>query len=132
MYSCCCFLIHFPSTVYGGLVVNNMLLCVVGVQFRVQASLVFSFVFRKSESVGSEKRKSQSISPSPEKEDRFYMTRGSVVGCEEKENGHMNGFSIGIGGDNEGGVTVFPRFFVSLSNKRSKHIQKCIFDMVLK
>ncbi|ONK69985.1 uncharacterized protein A4U43_C05F29010 [Asparagus officinalis] len=36
--------------------------------------------------VGSEKRKSQSISPSPEKEDRFYTTRGLVVGCEEKEN----------------------------------------------
>ncbi|ONK75294.1 uncharacterized protein A4U43_C03F15360 [Asparagus officinalis] len=101
---------------------------------------------RKSESAGSEKRKSQSISPSPEKEDRFYTTRGSVVGCEEKENGHMNGFGIGIGGDNEGGVMVLPRFFVSLSNKekeddfmamkgcklpqrpkkRSKHIQKCI------
>ena len=77
------------------------------------------FVCRKSESVGSENRRSQSVSSSPEKEDRFYTTRGSLVGREEKENGSLNGFGNGIGGE-EGRVMVFPRFFVSLSNKEKE------------
>ncbi|XP_072957040.1 uncharacterized protein [Typha angustifolia] len=91
---------------------------------------------RKSESAGSENWKSRSVSLSPEKEDRFYSTRGSALGCEENGNG---------GGD-ERGVAVLPRFFISLSNKekeedfmamkgcklpqrpkkRSKFLQKCL------
>ncbi|XP_008813020.2 uncharacterized protein LOC103723767 [Phoenix dactylifera] len=91
---------------------------------------------RKSESAGSENGKSASPSSSPEKEDRFYTTRGSAAGCEE------NG---GAGGE-ERKAMVLPRFFVSLSNKekeedfmamkgcklpqrpkkRSKLIQKCL------
>ena len=78
------------------------------------------FLCRKSESVGSENRRSQSVSSSPAKEDRFYTTRGSLVGCEEKENGNLNEFGIGIGGEDKGGVMVLPRFFVSLSNKEKE------------
>lgn len=58
----------------------------------------------------------------------------------------MNGFGIGIGGEDKVGMMVFPRFFISLSNKekeedfmamkgcklpqrpkkRSKYLQKCL------
>ncbi|CAL9093254.1 unnamed protein product, partial [Musa textilis] len=95
---------------------------------------------RRSESAGSENRRSRSVSLSPEKEDRCYTTRGSVAhGCEGE-----NGAGGGVG--DERGAAVLPRFFVSLSNKekeedfmamkgcklpqrpkkRSKFVQKCI------
>lgn len=52
------------------------------------------FLYRKSVSLGSEHRKSHLLSLSPENEDRYYTTRGSLVGCEEKEKekGTINGF----------------------------------------
>lgn len=98
------------------------------------------FLGRRSESAGSENRRSRSVSLSPEKEDRCYTTRGSVAhGCEGE-----NGAGGGVG--DERGAAVLPRFFVSLSNKekeedfmamkgcklpqrpkkRSKFVQKCI------
>ncbi|OAY83923.1 hypothetical protein ACMD2_26218 [Ananas comosus] len=94
---------------------------------------------RKADSAGCENGgKSQSMSSSPEKEDRFYSTRGSAATVFE-ENGV-------IGNGEERGAAVLPRFFISLSNKekeedflqmkgcklpqrpkkRSKLIQKCL------
>ncbi|XP_039140310.1 uncharacterized protein LOC120277512 [Dioscorea cayenensis subsp. rotundata] len=95
---------------------------------------------RISESAGSDSRKSRSASLSPEKEDRFYTTRGSLAACEE------NGHGIGIDERGAGAMVSMPRFFVSLSNKekeedfmamkgcklpqrprkRSKLLQKCL------
>ncbi|XP_074584458.1 uncharacterized protein LOC141840382 [Curcuma longa] len=99
---------------------------------------------RRSESVGSENQRSRSATSSPEKEDRCYTTRGSLVahGCE----GENGAGGVGGGGDERGGAVALPRFFISLSNKekeedfmamkgcklpqrpkkRSKYIQKCI------
>ncbi|KAJ0982703.1 hypothetical protein J5N97_010958 [Dioscorea zingiberensis] len=95
---------------------------------------------RLPESAGSDSRKSRSASLSPEKEDRFYTTRGSLAACEE------NGHGIGVEERGTGATAAMPRFFVSLSNKekeedfmamkgcklpqrprkRSKLIQKCL------
>ncbi|KAK9156220.1 hypothetical protein Sjap_003700 [Stephania japonica] len=57
-------------------------------------------------------RKSQSCSP--EKEDRYYTTRGSVVGFED--NGKM---FMDTNGDDKGGF-VWPRLFISLSSKEKE------------
>ncbi|XP_074557885.1 uncharacterized protein LOC141813801 [Curcuma longa] len=103
-------------------------------------------LYRRFESVGSENQRSQSVASSPEKEDRCYATRGSLMphGCEG-QNGEGGGGGGGVA-DERGGAVALPRFFISLSNKekeedfmamkgcklpqrpkkRSKHIQKCI------
>ncbi|XP_042473101.1 uncharacterized protein LOC122055635 isoform X1 [Zingiber officinale] len=108
-------------------------------RFRHPAQLLY----RRFESVGSENQKSRSVTSSPEKEDRCYATRGSLMphGCEGE-----NGAGGGGVADERGGAVALPRFFISLSNKekeedfmamkgcklpqrpkkRSKYIQKCI------
>lgn len=112
---------------------------------RLGFKLVDDLSGRISESAGSDSRKSRSASLSPEKEDRFYTTRGSLAACEE------NGHGIGIDERGAGAMVSMPRFFVSLSNKekeedfmamkgcklpqrpwkRSKLIQKCLVSFPL-
>ncbi|KAI0511384.1 uncharacterized protein LOC110096438 [Dendrobium catenatum] len=74
---------------------------------------------RRSESAGSENAKPRSDSASPDKEDRFYPTRGSVAAAGD-ENGI--GGCGGVGGEDRVGAaaTVMPRFFISLSNKEKE------------
>ncbi|KAF9594129.1 hypothetical protein IFM89_028383 [Coptis chinensis] len=54
------------------------------------------------------------ISCSPEKEDRYYTTRGSLLGFED--NGKM--FMENGGGEDKG--LVWPRLFISLSSKEKE------------
>ncbi|KAJ6796733.1 uncharacterized protein M6B38_187730 [Iris pallida] len=84
--------------------------------FRAPSPLLTSPIasHRKLETAGSGNKKSRSVSLSPEKEDRFYTTRWSVI--EDKENGN----GLGIIGEERGGTTILPRFFVSLSNKEKE------------
>lgn len=56
-----------------------------------------------------------SQSCSPEKEDRYYTTRGSLMGFED--NGKM---FLETGGDDNNKGSVWPRLFISLSNKEKE------------
>ncbi|KAG6517211.1 hypothetical protein ZIOFF_020591 [Zingiber officinale] len=82
-------------------------------RFRHPAQLLY----RRFESVGSENQKSRSVTSSPEKEDRCYATRGSLMphGCEGE-----NGAGGGGVADERGGAVALPRFFISLSNKEKE------------
>ncbi|KAA8519041.1 hypothetical protein F0562_016185 [Nyssa sinensis] len=61
----------------------------------------------------SENRRSSSASP--EKEDRFYTTRGSVMGSDE--NGKV---SADGGGDDENRGLVWPKLYITLSSKEKE------------
>ncbi|KAG0479275.1 hypothetical protein HPP92_010133 [Vanilla planifolia] len=76
---------------------------------------------RRSESAGSENAKPRSVSVSPEKEDRFYPTRGSVAAAGDDKAGG-GGCGVGVGEDRMGATaaTMLPRFFISLSNKEKE------------
>ncbi|KAA8516269.1 hypothetical protein F0562_016562 [Nyssa sinensis] len=63
----------------------------------------------------SENRKSSSASP--EKEDRYYATRGSVVGLDE--NGKVSADGGGGGGDENRGL-VWPKLYITLSSKEKE------------
>ncbi|KAI7996984.1 hypothetical protein LOK49_LG10G03067 [Camellia lanceoleosa] len=74
----------------------------------------------------SENRKS--ASGSPEKEDRYYTTRGSVAGLGLDENGKAGGSIMmdggervgGSGGDENRGEIVWPKLYISLSSKEKE------------
>ncbi|EEF36911.1 conserved hypothetical protein [Ricinus communis] len=57
-------------------------------------------------------------SASPEKEDRYYTTRGSVVGVGVDENGKVS-WDANNGDDNKGHV-VWPKLYISLSSKEKE------------
>lgn len=71
---------------------------------------------RRSESAGSENAKPRSASASPEKEDRFYPTRGWVAAAGDETGGVLGGGEERVGLP----ATVMPRFFISLSNKEKE------------
>ncbi|KAK8952900.1 hypothetical protein KSP40_PGU002668 [Platanthera guangdongensis] len=74
---------------------------------------------RRSESAGSENAKPRSASASPEKEDRFYPTRGWVAAAGDEA--IVGGGVLGGGEERVGlAATVMPRFFISLSNKEKE------------
>ncbi|KAH0462856.1 hypothetical protein IEQ34_010431 [Dendrobium chrysotoxum] len=90
-----------------------------GSSFSSNSSPKVTEIFTRSESAGSENAKPRSDSASPDKEDRFYPTRGSVAAAGD-ENGI--GGCGGVGGEDRVGAaaTVMPRFFISLSNKEKE------------
>uniref|UniRef100_A0A5B6Z744 Uncharacterized protein n=1 Tax=Davidia involucrata TaxID=16924 RepID=A0A5B6Z744_DAVIN len=70
--------------------------------------------FEAAATLRSENRKSSSASP--EKEDRFYTTRGSVVGLDE--NGKVSAADGGGGDENRG--LVWPKLYITLSSKEKE------------
>uniref|UniRef100_A0A5B6Z7K3 Uncharacterized protein n=1 Tax=Davidia involucrata TaxID=16924 RepID=A0A5B6Z7K3_DAVIN len=62
----------------------------------------------------SENRKSSAAASSPEKEDRYYATRGSVVGLDE------SGKVSGDGGGDENRGLVWPKLYITLSSKEKE------------
>ncbi|CAK9158846.1 unnamed protein product [Ilex paraguariensis] len=70
--------------------------------------------YRNSETP-AENRKS---SASPEKEERFYTTRGSVVGLEE--NGKVSVEGGGGQGGDENRALVWPKLYIALSSKEKE------------
>ncbi|PKA52540.1 hypothetical protein AXF42_Ash001520 [Apostasia shenzhenica] len=73
---------------------------------------------RRSDSAGSESAKPRSASVSPDKEDRFYPTRGSLAAAGDEICG---GGGVGGGEERVGSAAmVMPRFFISLSNKEKE------------
>ncbi|CAL5344183.1 unnamed protein product [Camellia sinensis] len=82
----------------------------------------------ESKEMNSENRKS--ASGSPEKEDRYYTTRGSVagLGLGLDENGKADGSIMmdggervgGSGGDENRGGIVWPKLYISLSSKEKE------------
>ncbi|GMQ00564.1 hypothetical protein CsSME_00047600 [Camellia sinensis var. sinensis] len=68
-----------------------------------------------------------STSSSPEKEDRYYTTRGSIIGLDDsssklfmearREDNHNKG--VGGGGGGGGGI-VWPKLYVTLSSKEKE------------
>ncbi|RZC82866.1 hypothetical protein C5167_045648 [Papaver somniferum] len=65
----------------------------------------------------SENRKSQSCSP--EKEDRYYSTRGSVLGFDDNGKIFMEAAAAATPGTEDKGF-VWPKLFISLSNKEKE------------
>ena len=71
----------------------------------------------------SENRKS--VSASPEKEDRYYTTRGSVaVGIDENGKASVEGGGGGggerVGGDEKNRGIVWPKLYITLSSKEKE------------
>lgn len=71
------------------------------------------FVDRNSEGVTTLHNGGAGTSPSPEKEDRYYATRGSA-GAVVDENGHSHGH------EERGGSFVLPKLLIALSSKEKE------------
>lgn len=71
----------------------------------------FWFISRNSDPLGNERKPSQL---SPEKEDRFYATRGSVVADKD------NKVFLDHNARNDNGAALWPKLFLSLSSKEKE------------